>query len=88
MFDGFVLAGGQSTRMGREKALLEVGKRPMLEIAVEKLRTAGAETVTVLAGEKSRFFHEHFPDLHIVDDFSPGLGAPGGIYSATRIGKT
>lgn len=41
--NGFVLAGGQSTRMGRDKALLELDGRPLVALAVEKLRALGLD---------------------------------------------
>jgi len=34
-----VLAGGKSSRMGVDKALLEINGKPLIEIAVEKLRS-------------------------------------------------
>lgn len=42
-----VLAGGNSTRMGQNKALLELGSKTMIELVVEKLKTIFEEIIIV-----------------------------------------
>jgi molybdenum cofactor guanylyltransferase len=49
---GYVLAGGRSSRMGSDKALLQLDGRPLIHHAVTKLRRICAE-VHILAGEET-----------------------------------
>jgi molybdenum cofactor guanylyltransferase len=77
---GFVLAGGQSSRMGRDKALVELAGEPMLVRMVRLLEQAAAP-VTVI-GPPERYAHL---TLRVVPDDRPGLGPLGGIATALRI---
>ncbi len=47
---GLILAGGRSTRMGRDKASLEVGGRRLLEWQVDRMRGVGVEDVWISVG--------------------------------------
>ena len=72
----FVLAGGQSTRMGREKAMLELGGRTLLERALQLALTVAAEAIVV--GSRGEF--ERYGRL--LEDVYPGQGPLGGIHAA------
>ena len=73
---GFVLAGGESSRMGRDKALLSFAGRPLLECALSTLRHAGLEPR--IAGARSAL--DAFAP--VVADPEPGLGPLSGICAA------
>ena len=74
---GVVLAGGKSTRMGQDKALMEVDGKPLLLHAVEKLRPHVRELFVL--GEPRKYGHI-WPD--VMPDEIPGLGPLGGLVTA------
>jgi molybdopterin-guanine dinucleotide biosynthesis protein A len=77
---GFVLAGGKSSRLGHDKALLPFRGVPLLaHVAGEVLAAAGR--VTVIA-DPERYSHL---DLPIVPDSRPGHGPLAGIETALAL---
>jgi molybdenum cofactor guanylyltransferase len=74
---GYVLAGGGSTRFGRDKALVEVGGTPMLERMVELLRGVTRGAKIVATANKYETF-----GVAVVEDRWPGEGPLGGIITA------
>ncbi len=74
---GYVLAGGASSRFGRDKALVEVGGRAMLARMCELLEPL-VERVAVV-GRPQRYAHL---GLRVVVDRWPGAGPLGGIATA------
>jgi molybdopterin-guanine dinucleotide biosynthesis protein A len=79
---GFVLAGGRSSRMGRDKALLEIDGVTLIVRAVTLLRSV-LDEATVIA---SKAGYESL-GLRIVGDDFPGFGPLGGIATALHISK-
>ena len=73
---GFVLAGGKSSRMGRDKALLEVGGVPMVARAIASLATACTD-VAIASGDDRLAAYGR-----VVRDETAGFGPLGGIVAA------
>jgi len=75
-----ILAGGKSLRLGRDKALEEIGGKSLIERVIERLSSLGNEIIVVISSS------DQLPDLSAsrVVDIYPGKGALGGIYSGLR----
>ncbi len=74
---GFVLAGGGSRRMGRDKALLPLGDATMVERIAAAVQSA-AGNVTII-GPVERYAHL---GLSVVPDKIENCGPLGGLYTA------
>jgi molybdopterin-guanine dinucleotide biosynthesis protein A len=80
--EGFVLAGGHSTRMGQDKALLQLAGRSMLDRALDKLRTLPLAASPRIAGAARSELSSH---AGVVADLHPGCGPLSGIEAALAV---
>lgn len=74
---GYVLAGGQSSRMGQDKALLPYAGRPLVIHAAQTLGQI-AESVTI-TGHPERYASLGY---RVIPDRIPGAGPLAGIHAA------
>jgi molybdopterin-guanine dinucleotide biosynthesis protein A len=70
----FILAGGRSSRMGSDKAKLELGDRTFVEIIAETLKPITSDVSLVGGAPNST--------LSTVPDVYPDWGALGGLHAA------
>jgi molybdopterin-guanine dinucleotide biosynthesis protein A len=80
-----VLAGGQSKRLGRDKALLEVEGQPLLARTVLRL-AALSDDLLIVAGDPGRYKPLALP-ARLVSDERPGTGSLMGIYSGLHAAR-
>ena len=73
---GYVLAGGKSSRMGRDKALLELAGKPLAVHAVTKLQRFCEDVHILSANRDLAVYAPLIKDLHL------GCGPIGGIEAA------
>ncbi len=74
----YILAGGRSSRMGRDKAMLQLAGKTLLARAVEIARTVATEVVLLGDRQDLQGADRAIPDLH------PGCGPVGGMETALR----
>ena len=78
---GVVLAGGRSTRLGRNKALELVGGVPLVSLAISVLESVTSDLVVVVTDE-AQADTLPVPDRgRTVQDLFPDSGALGGIFT-------
>jgi molybdopterin-guanine dinucleotide biosynthesis protein A len=80
---GIVLAGGSSSRLGEDKALIRVAGCSLIERVVDVLRPLVSDLLLVTQGERLTSDAEPFADLHVptVADVYPGVGTLGGLHA-------
>ena len=71
-----ILAGGESRRMGRAKAWLEIDGKPLIQLAVEKVRALGIREIFISGRVGEDYSALNCPVLF---DLEPGFGPIGGI---------
>lgn len=74
---GFVVAGGRSRRMGRDKALLPWGGRTLLDDSIRRLREV-SDDVRILSGPEPRYAERGVP---VITDRGAASGALVGVLS-------
>jgi molybdenum cofactor guanylyltransferase len=79
---GFVLVGGRSLRMGRDKARLPLESHLLVEDIAAKIRVFTRNVA--LIGEKQRYCDLPF---ECFDDLRPGQGPLAGIETALAMGR-
>lgn len=74
---GIVLAGGKSSRMGFNKALIEFGGRRLIEAIVDRLAGLFPE-VLIIANDPDLY---GYLGVKVIPDLIPDSGSLGGIYT-------
>lgn len=77
-------AGGQSSRMGTDKAFVLLAERPMIAHVLERVSNLGQDETILITNRPNDYAQFSLP---MFADVLPGNGALGGIYTALHYSK-
>ena len=76
-----VLAGGKSSRFGRDKISEKVGSRSLLQLVMSVISFFNGDIIIVTTGRRSFPHLTSYTKLRIITDIYPGKGPLGGLYT-------
>lgn len=80
---GIILAGGQSLRMGQDKAMMSFNNETVIEHTVKELQKV-ADEIIIASNHTCKY---NMPGLTEVADVFPGMGPLGGIHAGLTAAK-
>ena len=83
MITAAILTGGNSDRMGQDKALMPFLGRPLILRVLDRISPIAGEVIL----STNRPEEYAFLDLPLYPDLQPGHGALGGLYTALKAAK-
>ena len=83
-----VLAGGKSSRLGRDKVRENLGAESLLQRVLHRISSLGNEILVVIREETSPLPLSPDIPVKLVTDVYPGRGALGGLYSGLLASNT
>ena len=88
--EAFILIGGRSSRLGTDKAFVELGGRTLAERAVENVRSGiSPGQITMVAGSSTQFaIGALTSDVPFIFDLYKGRGPLGGLHAALAYART
>lgn len=75
--NGYILAGGKSSRMGKDKGLMLLDDKAIVQHVIDAIKPV-VDNVVIVSNNSE---YEKF-GLELIEDLIKGIGPAGGIYSA------
>ncbi len=80
-----LMAGGKSSRMGMDKAFVELNGKPMIEHLLARVADLGQVETFIISNKPDDYRHISLP---IYTDVLPDQGSLGGIYTAVHYSRS